>query len=198
MSLRIVILLAMAGCAADLAPDTDGVGDTDEDSDVADTDDDPNQVPWLTLTTEGADTVAVVDATDAAAWRHLDLWGKAGVTPADPATDAAWHLAANRFNLKVNGGVSGSLGVDVVFLAGVALGDAAPPADGWGTDRADENGDGKPELAIQWFDYNPQTHVLTPKVGTWILRAPAGWVALQVEDYYDDAGNSGFMRLRWR
>ena len=52
--------------------------------------------------------VFVVDATSATAFAYLSLEGKGAiVTPADPSSSTDWHMAFRRFQIRLNGGVSG-------------------------------------------------------------------------------------------
>jgi hypothetical protein len=136
-----------------------------------------------------------VDATDAEAWVHLDLIGGAVV-----GADGGWTLAVQRSNLKLNGGVSGSAGVEAAWVdVGGVLAVERPPADGWTTDAADTNGDGVPEYALAaWYDYDPVAHTLSAADGVCVLAGPAGAVAVQLLGYYDAAGTSGFVSLAYR
>jgi PKD repeat protein len=81
--------------------------------------------------------VQVVDATDGERWVYVDLDNFAIVTPADPAADAQWDIAFQRFLVKLNGGASGSGGVEVATLHDTPLAEVGEaPAGGYGTDRA--------------------------------------------------------------
>ncbi len=146
--------------------------------------------------------VTVVDATDGARWIPLDL-----ETRAQPEVDAladspAWDLAFSRFDIATNGGVSGSGGMEAMVLEGVGLDDVdAVPPGSWIADApdGDDEGDDADYALAGWYDYDFATHVLTPKPLVDVVRSvEGGHFALAVLDDYDDAGTSGWMKLRWK
>lgn len=133
-----------------------------------------------------------IDATDPEGWAEVDL-----------DEDGVWDLAAQRFHLKLNGGVSGDAGVETAPRPGT-LGDVtAPPDAGWLTDQPDgDDDDAEPDYAFEqgdgWYAYDAATHVLTPRPLVWVLRGRAlAPLALVIDDYYDDAGTSGVFTVRW-
>jgi hypothetical protein len=142
-----------------------------------------------------------VDATDQEQWVQLDL-----ATLAEPASDAGtdWLLSFRRFNVRVNGGVSGTRGVDVAILDGgefaeLELADAEGLT--YTSDLPDgDDEDGEDDLAFrEWYDYTLETHTLSPKDRVYLVRDPAGPVyALQFTGYYNEVGTSGHPRFRWR
>lgn len=146
--------------------------------------------------------VTVVDATDGARWIPLDL-----ETRSQPDVDAladspAWDLAFSRFAIATNGGISGTGGMEAMVLEDVALDDvdAVPPGT-WIADApdGDDEGDDPDHALAGWYDYDFATHVLTPKPLVYVVRSvEGGHFALAVLDYYDDAGSSGWMTLRWK
>ncbi len=150
-------------------------------------------------------TTTVVDATDATAWIYLDVAARAEASPADPASSTEWDLGFQRFHIKLNGGVSGPGDVEVAVLPGAdfdAMVDA--PAGAYVTDAPDGDDDGTDvDLALStgdaaWFDYDPATHVLSPRDQVYAVRLVSGdYIKLRVVDYYDDAGTGGHMSLRW-
>jgi hypothetical protein len=143
----------------------------------------------------GESTTLVVDATDAEAWVYLSFDG--GIVPVvDPMADASWDLRFRRFDVAVNGGVSGAAGHEVAWQEG---GGATVPADGWRTDAPDADGDGADELALaEWYDYDEQTHVLTPKDRTWFVRRADGAThALRFLDYYAAAGTPATVAIEF-
>jgi hypothetical protein len=178
-----VLVAAAAGCAEELEP-----GSPDADP--------PEEPDDRVVHTDDGDGVTTtrVDAT-ADGWLHLDLEGRREVGDAD-----GWELAFQRFQIVVNGGVSGDGGVEVAIVEG---GDFAAieraPAGGYLTDAADGEDEGsEPDLAFGgWYDYDPATHVLTPRDQVYVLRSAEGYWKLQLVDYYDDAGTSGFPTFRW-
>lgn len=135
--------------------------------------------------------ISVVDARDEAAFVYLDFEGKAEV-----AAGEAWDLGFARFNVATH--------VEVAVLMGAAFDEVtAAPADGYVGDAAD------PETAMQetmpgfafdlWYDYDPATHVLTARDDlVYVVHTPEGnYFKVQMLDYYDEAGSSGHVTLRW-
>lgn len=195
---RMLLLALLVGCAEDLelTSDTD-LADTDTDTD--ETDDTPS---WLRVLHEDDGAIRVqIDATDVTTWRYLDLVERRPVQIDDAATSPAWHLGASRFNLALNGGTSGPGELEAVFVPGADFEDAIDePTEGWRRDRLDDETDPpSPDYALgEWYDYDVNTHVLTPRDGVYVLRSPTHSFVLAVLDYYDDAGNSGFLTIAWR
>ena len=98
------------------------------------------------------------------------------VTEAEP-----WDLAFQRFR------ITPAAGVEIVLVDAPFADVAVPPASGWSGDLVDD-----------WYDYDTETHVLTPKPVTYAVRTPAWTLKLAIDRYYDDAGNAGFFTLHWR
>lgn len=187
LSRPLAALGLLIGCAPDLREDraTDSL---------------PQDADTGGLITDGGVMTLTVDATAADVWVYLGLTDGARLTPADPAVDLTWQLALQRYNLAVNGGVSGAGGVEVAPVDGRDLdGLTAAPAEGWRTDLADADGDGAPEYALgDWYDYDATTHVLTPADRIYALCDGSGaCFKLSVEGYYDDAGTPAMVSLRF-
>ncbi|MCB9766290.1 MAG: HmuY family protein [Alphaproteobacteria bacterium] len=143
---------------------------------------------------EGEVTTTCADATDESAWVSYDLDGAAFTE------DDAWDLGIQRYHVRLNGGVSGDAGVEAAWVEAASL-DAVTeaPADGWRTDEADADADGVPEYAFgDWYDYDPATHLLSPKARVWVVRSGEGalW-KLRITGYYDDAGSGGHPCFEW-
>ena len=191
---------SLTACVEDLSEDTvdsDALSDTDTDTDL-DTDPDEDDPPTGVLSgpDDDGEVVVEVHAWDAQAWVHLDI-----DEPSFTDADGAWSLAFQRYVIAVNGGVSGDAGVEVVFVEDLAYDDVtSAPQSGWSTDAPDADDDGEPERVFDtWYDYNPDNHVLTPRPGTWFVRSADGHTyALEILDYYSDAGDSGYPSLRYR
>jgi hypothetical protein len=136
--------------------------------------------------------ISVVDARDDAAFTYLDLESR---TEVDGAS-AAWDLGFLRFNVATH--------VEVAVLEGADF-DAlkSAPADGY---VADEN---DPETSMRetmpgyafdlWYDYDMTTHVLTARADlVYVVHTPEdNYFKVQMLDFYDDAGTSGHVTLRW-
>ncbi len=142
-------------------------------------------------------------------WIYLDLASAAGVTRVEgepPPDSDSWDIALRRFHIKLNGGASGSGQAATAWLDEVGFDDVdeVPAETGFVTDEADADGDGTPEYVMstgetRWYDYNLMTHVLTPKQGTFVVRASSGttYYRFEIRSYYDDAGTAGYPRIRW-
>lgn len=178
---RSLLLLLLTACAPSIAPDPSDTGEGGG-SAVA-----PGEA-WI-------------DATSSSNWAWLDLVAGAVVEePANPVDSPDWDLGFRRQAIQVNGGVSGTGGMEVVPLAGVPYNDAIEePAEGWITDEADADEDGDVEYAFNsWFDYDSATHVLSAADITWVVRAVGGELfKLRLLDYYDEAGTGAMIHLRW-
>lgn len=188
------LILALApGCAQDI-----GFADADDSAgseDGADGDGDGDSGRIATETEAGV-SATVVDATDEAEWVYLDLDTGSEVDASGP-----WDLGFRRFEIIVNGGINGELGVEASIVEDATLADVeAVPADAtWITDAADANDDGEPELAWgDWYDYDPATHVLVPKPRVYLIRSSELAVfAIDIDDYYSQAGTAGTLQFHW-
>ncbi len=180
-------LLALSACADDLQPEPELDAGPAASSKVATV-----RNPDGTYTTR-------VDASAADGWTRLDLDSAAEAT-----ATTTWDLSAQRFHLMLNGGVSGSAGVEVAPIAAALAEVTTPPTSGWisdGPDGADDGGE--PDYAFEqgdgWYAYDGATHQLTPRPMVWVVRSDADQViALVIERYYDAAGSSGHFTLRWK
>ncbi len=179
------IVLAMSAC------DTGEQMESDSDSATGSTGD--------TDTLDLSDVI--IDARDDEAWVYYDLESGQEVEPSNPEDSPTWDLAFQRFNIAVNGGTSGSGDVAVALVDGQALEDVGePPADGYVTDNvvdAPEDMETTPGYAFdEWYDYNPSNHVLTPRERVYVVRTVEGnYFKLQLTDYYDQAGTSGYVHF---
>lgn len=188
------LLLALAtGCAADLSPNDDDGGPV-----VVDERGGPN----VGHVDEGDGVIATrVDATSEEAWVYLDLDEGLQLDVDDPRTEPDWELAFMRFHIKLNGGASGTAGVEIAILEDVAFEDVdVAPADGYIRDLPDGDDENEePDYALQdWYDYDIMTHVLTPRPVVYVLRTDQSrHYKLQIDTYYDEAGTSGHMQFRW-
>lgn len=179
--------LTASACAADLQPEAEpDAGDPAPAGKVSTV-----RNPDGTYTTR-------VDATAMDGWTRVDV--ETGVEPSD---EGAWDFAARRFHIKLNGGVSGSAGVEVAPVPGSLADVSAAPSAGWITDDADgDDADAEPDYAFAqgdgWYAYDPTTHALSPRPLVWVMRTgDQTMIKLVIEDYYDDAGTSGVFTLRW-
>lgn len=200
-------LLLAGGCAESIGFDDEGLelGDDSETSsndasdDEATSDDtsaDSGKVEHQEL--GGGVVRTTVDASDESAWVMLDLDG-----PSELAGDApGWELGFQRFAIIVNGGVSGSEGVEVAWVEGVAFESLVELPEGlsWTSDAADgDDDDSDPDLAfVDWYDYDFTTHLLSPKDRVYLIRKGEGTLfKLQIADYYSEQGTGGFVQFYW-
>lgn len=179
--------LLLLGCAPDLAfEEEDPIGeeeDTDTQEEIVEEDE------------EGTRSTGI-DATDYEVWHHFDLETGEVVS----ADDERWDIAIQRFQIKLNGGVSGDGNVDAAPIEDVSYEDVtAAPESGYVTDEPDADEDGNPEYALGgWYNYDVSTHILTPAAVVYVIRSvEANPHRFEVLDYYDDAGTSGHMSFRW-
>lgn len=192
--LAIATILVLVGCA----PGLEGEEDDDTGANV------PDAVGGTDVThmdLGGGVLLTRVDATRDDRWIYLDLHDALQMEVDDPQVDSEWELGFRRFEIKLNGGVSGAAGVEAAVLEGTEFEEVVdPPTDGYrrdAQDGPDENED--PDYVLgEWYDYNPMTHVLSPKPQVYVIRTAEGdHFKLALEDYYDDAGTSGFPTFSW-
>ena len=189
------LLLTAAGCAPDLR---DWVETSDEPANTsADGTDGTETNPDGELDT-GADlfedTEVMLDSSDYERWVSYDF-ERQGVVD----TDLPWDFATQRYKIRLNGGASGDGKVVASILETSDWDTVEVPDDGWQTDEEDADGDGTPEYVFaEWYDYNIETHVLTPRPLVYVLQSVEGrFFKVQILNYYNEAGTSGFLTLRW-
>ncbi len=149
--------------------------------------------------------VSEVDAWAQSAWVYFRFGEDKEVTPKDPQNSIEWDLALQRFQINVNGGVSGPGGVEIALPAGATF-DALiqAPRSGYVTDAKDgPDADIEPDDAFEqngtWYSYNPMTHILSAKDQVYVVRATTGkYYKMQMTGYYDKAGSAGHPTFRWK
>jgi hypothetical protein len=186
----IAMVVVLAGCAEDLSDE------------LADDGGEEGGGAQIQHTEADGVVQTLVDATSEDTWVWLDLESRAQIDVADPQVSDAWDLGFLRFNIAIDGGVSGPGGMEAVILEGVGLDDVdAVPSGPWVTDVADteDHGDDPDYATAGWYDYDFATHVLSPKAIVYVVRSVEGNAfAFEVVGYYDDAGVSGWLQLRWK
>jgi hypothetical protein len=181
-----LLAFALAACAEDIRP-------------IPELDGPPAPTGPVATVDNGDGTYTTrIDATSAETWRHVDL-----TTGTETDAAGAWDVAAQRFHIKLNGGISGTAGVETAPLPGMLPAVTAAPAAGWITDEPDGDDENpEPDYAFEqgdgWYAYDPQSHVLTPRELVWVIRTGDGaMVKLAIERYYDEVGTSGVFTVRW-
>ena len=172
------------------------------------------------VTTTAGVTSGTVDATAGGPtnsadnpYLYLDLrsGAKVAINDLDARSSTAWDLALKRSSLRVNGGDSGTGGrkLAVVQAASLAAVTAAP-ATGYNTDDFTDAACmlvtlpiGEPMSAFgEWYDYDTQTHQVTPKAEVYVLERPDGsHTALRVITYYGDSANpmrGAYYSVEWK
>jgi hypothetical protein len=118
-----------------------------------------------------------------------------------------WHIAFKRASIRLNGGDSGTGDVTAGMVdAAFEDVDAAPAdfvADDWASDACEflATPGGEPATAIgDWYDYDPETHVVTPWPRTWVISVGGYHLKLVIDTYYGNEASpmsGGFFRVRW-
>ncbi|MEI1280468.1 HmuY family protein [Leptospira venezuelensis] len=149
----------------------------------------------------------MVNATASGCWVYINL--KAGGV--ETTQSGAWDLKFKRFVIGTNSGTSGSGSAGACFNDGTDISNVTnnsfcTPIEidehmsqvgggGFGTASEDAN----PAL-WEWYNYNGTTHELTSKNRGYLIRGSNGtsYFGLEVTDYYDGAGTSGFPTFKWK
>lgn len=144
-------------------------------------------------TSEAGVRTMTINAMDYEIWVKLHL--DSGVT--DDEND--WDIALRRYAFRINGGASGS-GYGLAQWQNITTfsDTTRAPEDKWLTDQADA----EDTVFADWYDYNGETHELTPKDRIYFVRGHDGmrYYAVRVMDYYTPppASDSGCVTLSWK
>lgn len=189
----LLVAISLAACAPDL-------GDGADDGDMGPSEDAGGSEIEHEDEGEGV-LLTRVDATAEDGWIYLSLADGAQLDVDDALSDARWDLGFSRFHIKLNGGDSGSAGVQGLILEDDSFEDVSvAPADGYLEDRPDGEDDNEdPDYVFaEWYAYNFMTHILTPQPWVYVVRTgDERYYRIQITDYYDDAGTSGYPAFRW-
>lgn len=176
---------------------------------------DPNDVEQVfdsavsTLTMEDGSFDTTVAALDDKVWIAFSFdSGKEVFASTELEKSREWDLRFSRFNIRINGGVSGPGEVEIAQLSGANYDDITKaPGGGYLSDRQDLDRDGDQNLAFRepnessdngWFKYEPRFHTVTPADLVYIVHAMNGvFYKLEFLGYYDENGEGGFPRFRW-
>lgn len=151
----------------------------------------------------GADRTLQIDASRMDAWTYFDL--ETGQVASEPAALPGWDLAMQRMSIKLNGGVSGTAGVQASVVTGTPYASlSAAPAAGWDTDRADgPDTDLMADFLLSvgetsWYDYDGTSHKLSPRPHVYAVKSGEGtYYKLAVLNYYNAAGSAGYLTVQW-
>lgn len=170
---------------------------------------------------EPTDSAVITTDNDDGTWTSLVLalsseeWiyftfadGGREVLVEDHETSLEWDLRASRFNVRVNGGISGPGTVGAHCVDNLSFDSIRrAPAGEYYADAPDGNGDEIPDLAFRrpnaksrdgWFHYDPRFHTVTPADVSYVVRAMSGdYYKLEFLSFYDDNGEGGYLRFRW-
>ena len=143
----------------------------------------------------------MIDSTDSMIWVHYDL-ESSSIIPEEEVLEDNWDIAFQRYVIKLNGGVSGTGEVEIMYLSGEYANFEEvtyPTEEEWITDLEDMDEDGVPEYAFgSWYDYDLATHILTPADLVYIIHSVEGnFFRFRILDYYSSQGNSGFMSIEY-
>jgi hypothetical protein len=124
----------------------------------------------------------------------------------DPHESKSWDLAFQRFQVKSNGGDSGTGDVSVAAVTAAFDDVHRAPKEGYLTDVATDGPDSDPfpDLAFLvagggWFTYIEKNHLVVPRPDlVFIVKAVGGrYYKVQLETYYDSAGSGGKINMHW-
>lgn len=145
-----------------------------------------------------------LNASSSASYRYYDLVGRQVVEVSDAAAaaDNRWHLAFKRYAGKLNGGASGTLGVEGVDLADLGLADSTdfdavtsvPPeaAGAWESDYLSLVFDG-------WYIYIPGQGVDLTRNLFLVKCSSGGYAKVVIDSIWDHfiPPDMGSVRLRY-
>jgi len=177
---------------------------------------DPNsldKVVYSKADTEGT-TLTRINATNVDFFIYFSMQTNAQV-PASLSSSTTWDIAFNRYKISSNSGNTNPAG-----LGGVCLSNATSVANAASTSRNNQDCsddkftiDGKAStqgvggtvgefignaLLTDWYNY--EIGNLTTKGKVYIVRTGTGssYYAVRIENYYSDAGTSGYPTFRWK
>lgn len=200
LTLSCATLLATA-CAGDIKPPAEDEEEPPVTTDPGEGVRDPH---FTSTPPERGVVTTVVDAHVEGTWVYLDLDTGRELTPQSPASAPDWDLAFMRFQVKSNGGISGTGGVEAVKLPGADF-DAVTkaPEAGWIVDAEDSDDDqAEPDYVFltdgHWYDYDLSTHALTAADQVYVVNTTGeAFFKIRFLGYYDDAGSAGFPSFKW-
>tara|TARA_B100000683_G_scaffold275898_1_gene328062 strand:+ start:3690 stop:5396 length:1707 start_codon:yes stop_codon:yes gene_type:complete len=144
--------------------------------------------------TGGGNAELTVDASTENEWSYMDMTTGLTLAPASPETSLDWDIAFSRTQIKTNSGVSGA-GLGGAMIATGTDWDAmsTSPTVGFSADEMvplpGPPGSGEfagNSVLSDWYDYDMETHVVSPKAVVFLVRKADGTYAkLQILSYDD-------------
>lgn len=165
----------------------------------------PNAEPEINIVQDTATNLISVemqiDATSYDDWIYIDLETAELMDIPDATSSEDWDIGAMRCWLKLNSGIHGPSTVAAILEEETAYEDIITPPDGeYVVDQVDGDDENEnPDYVLhEWFDYDVNTHILTAKDWVYVIRNRNDvYFKFQIENYYDNAGTSGFVTVRW-
>jgi hypothetical protein len=145
-----------------------------------------------------------VDASSTGVWAYLDLHRGEPVAVTDAASDARWDLGLSRTSVRTSSGPSGpgdrgAVGGAIDLAATDFASVSSVPDDGYVVDETitDPRPGSTPyagnAVLGAWFDYDPTTHVVSPRDTTFAVRLADGSLGkLEIRSY-----TAGVFVLGW-
>ncbi|HEB83436.1 MAG TPA: hypothetical protein ENI92_00370 [Bacteroidetes bacterium] len=153
---------ALAGCSKDEDDDSNPTGPTGENG-----------------------TTVELNATSYDYYVYYNLADGAEITlaDADAATSSDWHIAFKRYSVKLNGGVSGPLGLTAIDMGEVDFDTVAAVPE---TAPEDWTADSYRLIFDGWYDYDFTAHTINPSGRLFAFRtADGGYAKLVVTEITD-------------
>jgi hypothetical protein len=181
MKYLVMMALAATGCAEKIGPSPNDNPDALPAG--VDAAGDAGLIPTgkvTTITNADGSSTSLVDSSSMTDFTHVDIDGFTLSEESGP-----WDLRFQRFHIAMG------TGVQVAPLTGTTF-DAVTtaPTEGFMPDPF--------ETDPRWYDYDPETHVLTPRPFVWVIKSPTATIKLTINEYYDTAGSAGWFTVTWR
>ena len=149
-----------------------------------------------------------IDASSREAWAYFSFSSGGPVTISDPTTSTEWDIGFQRFKIRVNCGTSGP-GKGGVVNMGAADFDSVTtaPTEGYVVDEMLKwEHPGMPPIEYSgnpamkdWYEMKGgMPPLLVSKKEVFVIRTADGkYVKMQILDYYDKEGRSGFITFKY-
>ena len=181
---KLLLLLALAGCAPDLRVDHPFDGQ-------------PPGGSFIVFEDEGGGSQKLtVDATNKESFVYLDLDTMQELNAESGLDIATWDLRFQRYVVAGNGGASGPGPVEIAIVAADYDALTQAPATGYQQDGAQTVIGGGPEGG--WYFYDLGVHKLTARGElVYVIRSTEGaYFKLKMLSYYDEHGTAARLTMR--